>query len=77
MNENGNKEKPTCFECEYAHVEIYEYDSMLFCYQHNTWVSCTQCICSKFIMDKYKFPINELDEYKYDIEVADDDDYDL
>ena len=55
----GIKKIISCYDCMYSNVIDYCNDS-LYCNIHNTYISCTKCICSKFIREGVK-------EYEIDI----------
>lgn len=47
--ENGTQN--TCYDCQFSCVEDMNYEDILTCKQHNTYVSIHGTICSKFIKE--------------------------
>lgn len=47
--ENGTRN--TCYDCTYSCVEDMDYEDILTCKQHNTYVSIHDPICSKFLKE--------------------------
>ena len=43
----------TCYDCQYACVFDMNFEDILLCKQHNTYVSVESPICSKFISERW------------------------